>query len=114
MSTLYANKVPLTPEDGVQALKYNYVALPFQVAVSVFARLSITILSVRLFGVHKWFRQSVITLFCIIALLSIAFIPMTFSQVTPVQSLWDPSIIDKHQRLDPDSWMKYAAFTQCE
>lgn len=113
MSTIHANQVPMTPQDGVQALKYNYLALPFQVTVSVIARLSITILLVRLFGIHKWFRYSVIALFGIIALLSIAFIPMTFTQVTPVESLWNPFLVGE-ERLARAIWMKYAAFTQCE
>lgn len=113
MSTFYANRVPLTPQGGVQALKNNYVALPFQVAVSVFAMLSVTILLIRLSGVHKWSRQSLIALFCIVAVLSIAFIPMTFSQVTPVQLLWDPFLVGR-QRLAPHIWIDYAAFTQCE
>lgn len=103
----------VTPEDAVRSLKYNYIGLPFQVAVSVFARLSITILLVRLFGVHKWFKRSVTALFAILAILSIAFIPMTFCQVTPVQALWDP-FSTVTNRWQPDIWTNYAAFMQCK
>lgn len=103
----------MTPQDGLQAARYSYIALSFQIMVSVLARLSITILLIRLFGVHEWFRYCLVSLFCTIAVVSIAFIPISFSQVDPVQALWDPSVVVK-RRWAPQIWMYYAAAQQCK
>lgn len=112
-AAVYEYRVPLTPQDGFAALKYRRIALPFQVSVSVIARLSITILLLRLFGVHRWFKLAVVAQFCIVAMLSVAFIPMAFSEVKPIQALWDPSLTVR-ERWDPNIWVAYAAATQCE
>lgn len=109
----YSYRVPQTPQDALEAAKYSYLCLPFQILVSVLSRLSITILLIRLFGIHKWFKQFVICLFCIIAAVSIAFIPVTLSQVTPVQTLWDPSLVAK-ERWSAEIWTYYAAAQQCK
>lgn len=97
----------------MEAAKYGYIAVPPHVLVSVLARLSITILLVRLFGIHKWFKLSVTSLFCIVTVVSIVFIAITFSQVTPAQALWDPSVIVR-ERWAPEIWIYYAAAQQCE
>lgn len=112
LSTVYDLRSPLTAEDQVEALKYNYVALPFQVSVSVLARLSIMILLIRLFGVHALFKRFLVGLFAILAILSLAFIPITFCQVTPTQALWDYSLVVK-QRWNPHIWLYWACVTQC-
>lgn len=110
---MYSSRVPLTFEDGVLARKYSYICVSFQILVSVLARLSITILLIRLFGIYTWFRHSLVSLFCIIAVVSIAFIPITFCQVTPVQALWDPSLVVK-EKWAPHIWVNYTAAQQCK
>ena len=113
LSTVYDVRVPTTVEDEVEALKYNYLALPFQVTVSVLARLSIMILLIRLFSVHKWFKWFLIILFATISLLSTVFIVITFCQITPVQALWNYSLAVT-KRWNPNIWLYWACVTQCQ
>lgn len=101
------------PQDMGETGKYGYITFPFNILVSVFARLSITILLICLFGIHKWFKTTVISLFCLTAVMSIAFILINFCQITPVTTLWDSSIVVK-EAWDPQIWICYTAILQCE
>ncbi|KAI1150243.1 hypothetical protein F4825DRAFT_427397 [Nemania diffusa] len=111
LSATYQNKTPPTPGDITQALKFNYAAIPTTIVVSILARLSITILLIRLFGVHLWFKRFMIAQFVVVCLLSFPFIGLTFAQKTPVQALWDMNIMVT-KKLDPKIWLYWAIFTQ--
>jgi len=111
VSIAYDNRVPLTAEDALESLRFNYIALPFQVVVSVLARLSIVLLLIRLFGVHAWFKRFLIILFTLIFVLSVCLIPIAFCQVTPTKALWDLSVpITK--RWNPNVFIVWASINQ--
>lgn len=91
----------LTKEEFVNILKWDYFAQPPGVMVSILARISIAILLIRLFGVHKYFKWYLIvstTLQTIFGLLSII---LTWVAVTPVEGLWNPYLSGVHKWTTP-------------
>jgi hypothetical protein len=91
---------------------YNILGTPLATAVSVLARLSITILLIRLFGVHTWLKRVLIAQFVVVCSLSIPFIVLTFIQAIPIQSRWDPSVTATYT-LGQNIWLSWAITTQC-
>lgn len=85
------------------------MSLPVGMVPSILARISIAILLIRIFGVHKWFTAFMIISCVIQTVVGIAFIPMTFLQARPVEALWNIFIMDA-QRWDPRIWL-YTAYT---
>lgn len=81
----------LTPGQEINVLKWMWLANPTGLMVSILARVSIGILLVRLFGVHKWFKWLVIIVTASATLLTVAIIPCEFLQSDPISGVWDTS-----------------------
>ncbi|KAK6605986.1 integral membrane protein [Botrytis cinerea] len=111
ISIAYQFRNPPSFQDQVNALKYNYIAGPPQLTVSVIARLSVTILLIRLFGVHLWLKRYLIVLMTILSLLTAGVIIISFAQITPVQAIWNP-MIPVTKQWNPDLWLYFAVFNQ--
>lgn len=83
----------LTVPQLFNVLKWNWISTTPAILVSIVARISITILLIKLFGLHIWFKWFLIvftSLQSIVAMLAIIFV---WVQVSPVQALWDPEIV---------------------
>ena len=52
-------------------------------------RISITILLIRLFGVHRWFRLFLVCLTSLQVIMGVAILICTWAQITPVEGLWN-------------------------
>ncbi|KAK3329997.1 hypothetical protein B0H66DRAFT_611191 [Apodospora peruviana] len=77
------------PDQFVAVLKYNWLAVAPGMVVSILARISITILLLRLFGVHTWFRMFVYVLTSIQVTLGVVLFVCTWIQVKPIEGLWN-------------------------
>ncbi|GAP86886.1 putative integral membrane protein [Rosellinia necatrix] len=89
----------LSPEQRMNSSKWGYISAFPSILISAIARISITILLVRIFGVRKWFRYyfyGITSLLTLVAALSIAFLA---AQSSPWQGLWMPML--PARRLDP-------------
>ncbi|KAH7320606.1 hypothetical protein B0I35DRAFT_468130 [Stachybotrys elegans] len=86
----------LYPDEMLNILRHNWAGVPGGTLVSMLARVSITILLIRLFQY----------VYCV---LGIVFIPVPYVQVRPVEALWDFTILDA-ERWDPRIWL-YMAYT---
>lgn len=78
--------------------------------VSILARISIAILLVRLFGVHRWLKWFIIIVTAMCTILTIIILPCTYLQSTPVSGNWDPYTPAKHW--DPRIYIDIAFFSQ--
>lgn len=103
----------LWPWELVQILKWNWIALPGAVVTSTLARVSVTILLIRLFGkVYPWFKWFLIIITLIQVVSGIVLIPITFLQATPTEALWN-IFLTNATHWDPRVWLYTAYFTQC-
>ncbi len=91
----------LSLPDLIHALKFAWISqIPLVLSKST-SRISIGILLLRLFSVHKWLKWFVIitlilnTSICIVALV------MVFVQTTPVAALWDPQLAPTAKSWNP-------------
>lgn len=104
----------LWPWDLIQILKWNWIALPGAVFTAVLARISVTILLIRLFGqVHRWFKWFLVLITSIQIISGLVLIPITFLQATPRRALYDIFMVDAY-RWDPRVWTYTAYFFQCQ
>ncbi|KAI9147228.1 Hydrolase ORFZ [Paramyrothecium foliicola] len=87
-------------DDFKQVQLWSWVAMTVGTAVSVIARISIAILLVRIFSLKVWFKWFVIVFTTITAVNGIVSIILSWLYVTPVQAVWDPTIIPT-SRWDP-------------
>lgn len=101
------------PTQFVTVLKWNWITEVPGLMVSILARISITILLVRLFGVHTWFKWFIITLTAIQTIVDGLIIPFTFCQVKPTEALWNVYLTDV-QRWDPRIVLYMDYVGQCE
>lgn len=106
----------MLPFELVEILKYNWLALPGALIVSTLARISITILLVKLFGdTNKLFKWFIISLTVLLSALSTALLFITFLQVTPTEALWNILMTGPvRYNLDPHVWAYLAYLVQCE
>ena len=103
----------LTPDQLIAILKYNWVRIGVQVLVSSLARISISILLIRLFGVYKWFKWFVCIVTSLVCVASTVLVIVTFVQSTPVEALWNIFLTNAH-RWDTRVWLYLAYFAQCK
>ncbi|KAF2789983.1 hypothetical protein K505DRAFT_420135 [Melanomma pulvis-pyrius CBS 109.77] len=102
----------LWPWELVQILKWNWIALPGAVVTSTLARVSVTILLIRLFGlVHKWFKWFLIIMTVVQVVGGIVLIPITFLQAQPTEALWNV-FYPNATTWDPRVWLYTAYFVQ--
>ncbi|KAF2651753.1 hypothetical protein K491DRAFT_636917 [Lophiostoma macrostomum CBS 122681] len=101
----------LTIDQLIMISKLNWTALVPGMIVSTFARISITILLIRLFGVHKWFKAFLIIITVVQCVAGFVFILISYLQASPIEALWDFLITDA-RRWDPRVWLYTAYFVQ--
>ena len=70
------------PDQLIEVLKWSWVAMSPGILVSILARISITILLIRLFGVHTWFKWFLIILTTIQVIISTAVFVVSWAQGT--------------------------------
>ncbi|KAK8087644.1 hypothetical protein PG997_002605 [Apiospora hydei] len=102
--------VNLTPDQMMGVLKWMWLANTPGLLVSIFARISIAVLLIRLFGIHRWLRWYLIIFTAICTVLTIVVLPCTYLQSTPVSGNWNPFAIEK--RWDPIIYMTLAYLSQ--
>jgi hypothetical protein len=79
-------------DDFKQVQLWSWVAMSVGTAVSVFARISIAILLIRIFSLKIWFKWFVIVFTTLTAVNGIVAIILSWLYVTPVQAVWDPTV----------------------
>ncbi|KAK4172410.1 hypothetical protein QBC36DRAFT_337969 [Triangularia setosa] len=77
------------PDQLVEVLKWNWIATAPGMFTSILARISITILLLRLFGVHGWFRWFVYILTTLQIIGGLLTFIVTWVQVRPIDGLWN-------------------------
>ncbi|KAI0023440.1 hypothetical protein F4780DRAFT_776860 [Xylariomycetidae sp. FL0641] len=83
----------LLPEEMTTILRDNWVSVPPGILVGLLSRASIAILLSRLFAPYKWFRYYLICFTTLMCVVGIVQMPFTFLQSTPVEALWDFTIM---------------------
>ncbi|KAI1779312.1 hypothetical protein F4818DRAFT_438094 [Hypoxylon cercidicola] len=101
----------LTYDQLVFILRGNWVTTALSVPTAYLARVSIAILLVRLFGVHRWLRWYLIVTTTLLGVSSILYVVVTFLQASPVEALWDILRADA-RRWDPRVWLGAALLYQ--
>lgn len=91
--------VDLTTEQLINILKWDWISTTPSILVSIVARISITILLIRLFGNKLWFRRFLIICTGFQSIVAIIVIVVVWAQCRPVQGLWNPTI--PASRLNP-------------
>ncbi|RYP63651.1 hypothetical protein DL769_006906 [Monosporascus sp. CRB-8-3] len=76
----------------VNIQKWNYIAVVPNLVASTVARISAAILLIRLFGTKKWFKWFLIIFTSVQSILVVAYIPVLWTQSTPIEGLWNPFI----------------------
>ncbi|KAM3086311.1 hypothetical protein ACMFMF_000264 [Clarireedia jacksonii] len=84
--------VYLDDEDRIEAMKYNAIGQSFGVMGSTFGRLSFIILMLQLFGISKWRRKALWTLFYAQLIPNAVVVITLYIQCDNVRALWDFSI----------------------
>ncbi|KAI0469791.1 hypothetical protein GGR56DRAFT_661926 [Xylariaceae sp. FL0804] len=83
----------------VHTLKWNLIASMVGFSVAIWARISITIFLIRIFGSKTWFKWYLIVWTFIQSLLSLATELVYCLQVSPIQGFWYP--LSPARRLNP-------------
>lgn len=85
--------VNITPGELLQTRRWMWISSPIANSVSIFARLSIMILLIKIFGTtHRWFKWFLIVFSVIMVILGILSPIFLFAQVTPTAALWDVKV----------------------
>lgn len=104
----------MTFQQFLGAEKWSYIAEPFSNLVSVTARISITILLVKIFGsskpIFKWFLIVYTGLVFVFGVLGDVLAIVT---VLPIPANWDPRITPTHS-LNPQIEQNISETLQCE
>ncbi|KAI1348375.1 hypothetical protein F5Y01DRAFT_292494 [Xylaria sp. FL0043] len=89
----------LTPLQRMQVSKWGWVSGIPSILVSCTARISITILLVRIFGVRRWLKWYLIIFTSVLTVLSLLSIIFLAAQCSPWSGLWDSTV--KARRWNP-------------
>ena len=76
-------------EDMVEMLRWSYFTQLMSFLVGVVARISITILLVRIFGVRTWYKWFMITFTLFLSVIGLTNIIIIWFMARPVEALWD-------------------------
>ncbi|KAK9775106.1 putative Integral membrane protein [Seiridium cardinale] len=82
----------LTMAQLIEIQKWNYIAVCPNMMASVIARISAALLLIRIFGSKTWFKWYLIVFTSIQTLLAIAFVPILWTQSSPIEGLWNPAV----------------------
>ena len=87
----------LTVHEKRMILKWVWLGHAPGVVVSLLARISVTILLLRIFGdIHRWLKWFLIITTSIFTLYCIAMMPVPYLQTRPVEANWRPEIPATH------------------
>ncbi|KAK8108238.1 uncharacterized protein PG998_010251 [Apiospora kogelbergensis] len=75
----------------MSVLKWMWLANTPGLLVSITARVSIAVLLIRLFGIHRWLKWYLIIFTSLCTILTIVIITCTYLQSTPVSGNWNPT-----------------------
>ncbi|KAI0975802.1 hypothetical protein F4678DRAFT_457154 [Xylaria arbuscula] len=90
--------VNLTLEKYKGLFMWTFIALPFTHAVSVLARVSITLMLIKIFGKSKpWFKLFLATYTSIQAIFGVISIILAIADMSPIESHWDPTVTPTRQ-----------------
>ena len=103
--------VNLTAEQLINTLKWDWISTTPSILVSILARISITILLIRLFGNKIWFKKFLIICTALQSTVGIVLIVVVWTQCRPVQALWNPTV--PASRLNPALQQDLAYLVQC-
>jgi len=102
------------PHNMTQVLKWVWISLAPGLMASILARISITLLLVRLFGgVHRLFKWCIIGLTTFASIFCGLLIPIAYVQITPVEALWE-IYGPVESSWDPRILLYMSYFGQCE
>ena len=73
-----------------QINKYNHIAELFNILSNMFARLSISVFLLSLFGVQKKWRTGLYVLISFLVFATIPIVVIILAQCRPIQKLWYP------------------------
>ncbi|KAK6856594.1 hypothetical protein PG995_006781 [Apiospora arundinis] len=82
----------LTRQQQQQISKWGYISAIPSIMISFVARISITILLVRIFGIHKWFKWYCIIFTSILTLVGVLSLIFLGAQSDPWEGLWVPTM----------------------
>lgn len=102
----------LTPRQRIQVSKWGTISSFPSIIVSFVARISISILLVRIFGVRKWFKWYFIGFTAFLTFAGVLSIIFQAAQSRPFEGVWNPNIPAK--RWDPRIYMYTALGAQCQ
>ncbi|KAI0502945.1 hypothetical protein F5B22DRAFT_579817 [Xylaria bambusicola] len=100
----------LDPLQKQQTSKWGWISAVPSILVSCIARISITILLVRIFGVRRWLKWYLILFTSFLSVLSLLSIIFLVAQCVPFYGLWTPMI--KAKRWNPYIYPYTAIATQ--
>ncbi|KAK5630922.1 hypothetical protein RRF57_006637 [Xylaria bambusicola] len=100
----------LDPLQKQQVSKWGWISGIPSILVSCIARISITILLVRIFGVRRWLKWYLILFTSFLSVLSLLSIIFLVAQCVPWYGLWDPTV--KAKRWNPYIYPYTAIATQ--
>lgn len=93
----------LYPEELMAILRDNWASVPPGIFVGLLSRTSIAILLGHLFAPYRWFIYYLISFTTLMWVGGIVQIPLTYLQATPVQALWNFTMVPE-RRWDTGIW----------
>lgn len=82
----------MSMDQIIQLSKWIWISATFSNIASVLARISITVMLVRIFGTRKWFKMLMISFTTIQGVLAVVNVICIWAQATPVEGLWDQRV----------------------
>ncbi|RYP62511.1 hypothetical protein DL771_009694 [Monosporascus sp. 5C6A] len=82
----------LTYDEMVMILKWSWISATPAILVSITARISASILLVRIFGSRAWFKWFMIIFTGLQTAIASLLVIVVWVQVSPIEGLWDPLI----------------------
>ncbi|KAK3291048.1 uncharacterized protein B0H64DRAFT_451719 [Chaetomium fimeti] len=93
-------RVTMTPDAMASAFFYQHACITWAQLADVLARISISILLIRIFGVARpWFKWLLISFTTLQAIVSTISVVLSWTEKWPVESIWDFRIVGR-QRID--------------
>lgn len=80
----------VTYQQQAAIFMYNWIQLVISIPVTILARVSITILLVRIFDRQRWLRLYLITFTVLMTVVALTVMVTVCVQCRPVTAFWDP------------------------
>lgn len=90
----------MTMEEIIAMSKWQWGTVPVNLLANIISRVSIAIMLVQIFGVHKWFRKAIAAVTATVTTLGLVNFIYVFFQAKPFQASWDIRI-EAEWRLQP-------------